>query len=191
MRGGVSVGANERRRQARLGEWAVLGVLYDEPTHGWAVARRLRPETEVGRVWSLSRALTYRALDTLCARGLIEPTVSEPSAGGPNRTIVTLTAAGRVAFQAWVATPVEHLRDVRSELLLKLVLAARAGLDTTDMLRAQLDIVRAIAARQVGPADDDPVGMWRYESAQAALRFLDRLTAPTVDHSARASRELR
>ena len=46
-----------------LGEWACLGVVAVAPTHGFAVAQRLRPEGDLGRVWSLSRALTYRALD--------------------------------------------------------------------------------------------------------------------------------
>ena len=54
-----------------LGEWACLGVLYAGPAHGFAVAARLKPAGDVGRVWSLSRPLTYRSLDQLAGRGYV------------------------------------------------------------------------------------------------------------------------
>lgn len=170
----MSAPADERRRQAQLGEWAALGVLAQGPTHGWAVARRLQPDGDIGRVWSLSRPLTYRALDALVGRGDAEPVGSEPGDAGPNRTILGVTAAGRAALDGWLTTPVEHLRDVRSELLLKLVFAQQAGIDVTNVLAAQRRVVDAIvAARPL--TDGDLVAAWRFEFAQAALRFLDRL----------------
>lgn len=171
----MSAPADERRRQAQLGEWAVLGVVYQEPAHGWAVARRLQPDGDVGRVWSLSRPLTYRALDALTEHGRIEPVGSEPGRAGPNRTILSVTTDGAAAFRRWVATPVDHLRDVRSELLLKLVLADQTGLDTADLLHAQRAIVERIAAHQ--PEPTDVVTLWRQESTRSVLRFLDRVTA--------------
>ena len=47
--------------QLLLGEWACLGVLYQGPMHGFAIASRLKPDGDIGRVWSLSRPLTYRS----------------------------------------------------------------------------------------------------------------------------------
>lgn len=173
----MSVPADERRRQAALGEWAALAVLCEAPTHGWAVARRLRPDGDVGRVWSLSRPLTYRALDTLGGRGWAEPVGSERGAAGPNRTILAATAAGRSAFVAWVTSPVEHLRDVRSELLLKVVTARLNGVELGPMLAAQRDVVNRLTDGW-GPGREsshDPVALWRHESARAVSRFLDRL----------------
>ncbi len=171
-----SLPADARRRQAQLGEWAALGVLAQEPAHGWAVARRLGPDGDVGRVWSLSRPLTYRALETLVAEGLVRPRGSEPGAAGPNRTILVVTPAGVRALRTWLATPVEHLRDVRSELLLKLVLAEQLVIDTRGLVAAQREIVERLVARSGPP--DDVVGRWRHESTQAVLRFLDRLHPP-------------
>lgn len=155
-------------------------MLAQQPAHGWAVARRLMPDGDIGRVWSLSRPLTYRALESLTARGLIEPVSEERSGAGPNRTILGVTVAGAAALGGWLTSPVEHLRDVRSELLLKLVLARQAGVDTQAMLAAQRAIVERLATRPA--ALDDVVAIWRHESAQAVLRFLDRVgraaTAP-------------
>lgn len=159
-----------------LGEWACLGLLATGPAHGFALAARLRPEGDVGRVWSLSRPLTYRALDQLVARGLAVPSAHEPGIAGGTRTILSITAAGRTAVEHWLESPVVHLRDVRSELLLKLVLAQLNGVDVSAMLAAQRSIAEAQSgsfARDLAEQPDDVVRRWRAESAAAVLRFLD------------------
>lgn len=170
-----------------LGEWACLGILTIDRCHGFAIASRLTPTGDVGRVWSMSRALTYRALDQLTTRNLIRAVGEEPGIAGGNRTILAPTHAGATQLRSWLSTPTPHLRDLRSELLLKLVLSDLSGLDPRALLVAQ----RAQVAEQAGWLDDqldalpgavtgsrpaiDVVTMWRSESANGALRFLDRL----------------
>jgi DNA-binding PadR family transcriptional regulator len=170
-----------RARGERLltGEWAVLGILAGGPAHGFAIGRRLAPSGDVGRIWSLSRPLAYRALDVLQAQGLVEPLRSEPGAG-PHRTILRLTDDGRRRLDEWLARPVEHIRDLRSELLLKLVVCDLNGVDPCPLLRAQRDAFEPVFAALVeghGPPAADPVRVWREESARAAARFLDRMLA--------------
>jgi DNA-binding PadR family transcriptional regulator len=163
-----------------LGEWACLGIVYPAPTHGFAVAARLKPTGDVGRVWSLSRALTYRSLDQLAQRGYIQPVGEEPGIAGGNRTILAATRSGRAQLRRWLAEPVEHLRDLRSELLLKLVLAESCDVDVTAMLRAQHAHIRELGGRLGAQVEADPgdvVALWRSELSDAALRFLDRLLA--------------
>ena len=53
------------RDELTAGEWAALALLTEEATHGFALARTMAPDGEVGRVWSLRRPLVYRALETL------------------------------------------------------------------------------------------------------------------------------
>jgi DNA-binding PadR family transcriptional regulator len=157
-----------------LGEHAVLALLAEQPRHGWAIVRELAPDGDVGRVWSLSRPLAYRALDALTARRLIRPTGTERGAG-PRRTILAPTPTGRRALRRWLTTPVEHPRDVRTELLLKLVLGARLGVDRTPLLRAQREVFRptfAALARAAARPDADVVARWRHESARAIDEFL-------------------
>ena len=164
-----------------LGEWACLGLLCAEPSHGFAIAAQLRPDAEIGRIWSVSRPLTYRSLDQLGDRGLIHPIGSEPGHAGPNRTILAPTRSGRARLRRWLGTPVEHLRDLRSELLLKIALADRCDIALGDMLRLQrtrLDTqaeALAAAAFDDGGAVADTVALWRYEASRAGLRFLDQL----------------
>lgn len=159
-----------------LGEWACLGALYDEPAHGWAVAARLQPEGDVGRVWTLSRPLTYRALALLTDRGWIRAVGEERGEGGPNRTILAATRSGRARLRGWVRTPVPHLRDLRGELLLKITFALQHGIDITDMLDRQRAIVDEHEVALAGAASGDHVILWRLEATRAARRFLDHVT---------------
>jgi DNA-binding PadR family transcriptional regulator len=164
--------------QLLLGEWACLGILYQGPTHGFAIASRLRPDGDIGRVWSLSRPLTYRSLEQLALRGYIEPIGEERGIAGGNRTILAATRQGRARLRTWVRTPVDHLRDLRSELLLKLVLAEQCGIDVTAMLAGQRQRIVSIADgldHRMADASGTPdvVALWRHEAADAALRFVD------------------
>jgi DNA-binding PadR family transcriptional regulator len=173
--------ARTRDDQLLLGEWACLGVLYPAPTHGFAIAGRLKPEGDIGRVWSMSRALTYRALEQLVERGLAHVVGEEPGIAGGNRTILAATRSGRAKLRQWLQTPVVHLRDVRSELLLKIVLAEHCGIDIEAMLAHQRERVAA-QVETFDRRDDrnvqgrgDVVMMWRRESARSVLHFLDAL----------------
>ena len=161
-----------------LGEWACLGILTEAPSHGFAVSVRLRPDGDIGRVWSLSRALTYRAIDQLTSRGLIAPLMEEQGLAGGQRTVFAVTAAGRALLFEWLVTPAQHLRDLRSELLLKLLIADLCDIDISPMLVAQRRHIVGLAAAissQIDGESGDVVALWRSESADAALRFLDRL----------------
>ena len=156
-----------------LAEAVCLTLVTREPTHGWSIVKTLATGGEIGRVWSLSRPLTYRALAALATAELIEPAGSEPGAGPP-RTIWRATAKGRRAAKAWLRRPVSHPRDMRTEFLLKVVLGAPAA----DLARAQLTAFRAVFAGLQRAADANPtdvVARWRLESAKATRRFLESL----------------
>ncbi len=160
-----------------LGEWACLGILAAAPAHGFAVARRLQPDGDVGRVWSLSRALTYRALDQLTDRSLVAAVMAEQGVAGGQRTILAVTDTGHTLLETWLAEPVHHLRDLRSELLTKLVLCRICGVDTRPLLVRQREVVAGLAQALAVPDANDVVAIWRAESSQSALSFVDRLLA--------------
>ena len=156
-----------------LAEAVCLTLVVREPRHGWSIVKALAPEGEIGRVWSLSRPLTYRALDALATAAFIEPRGSEPGAGPP-RTIWRATPKGRRAARAWLQRPVSHPRDMRTEFLLKVELGAPAS----PLARAQLQrFAPAFAGlqRSVDGAPGDLVARWRLESAEASRRFLESL----------------
>ena len=164
------------------GEWSVLALLAEEPGHGWALARQMARDGEIGRVWALGRPLVYRALELLETRGLIEPAGSERGVRGPNRTVFRATDAGRTALSQWLQEPVEHVRDVRSLLLLKLVLIDRAGLDRTQLLKAERELVlpsvHALERRLGESSGSDAIMIrFRLETTRAVVDFIDGLLA--------------
>jgi PadR family transcriptional regulator AphA len=154
-----------------LGEWATLALLREAPTHGWAIVKLLTPAGEVGAVWSLSRPLVYRAVDRLEASQLVAP-IGVQQLGARSRTLLTATPAGSRSVDRWLARPVEHVRDVRTELLLKLVLRQRRELDLASLVRAQQRRLGPVLTRLEHPDDDDVVSLWRSESATSVRRFL-------------------
>ena len=168
------------RETPSLPEWAALGLLCEAPSHGWAIAQSLAPGGEIGRVYSCARPLVYRALGQLRDAGLAEVRGTAASESGPARTTLGATRRGRSAFARWRGRPVEHVRDLRSELMLKLLFCDRAGLDAAPLLRAQARLLartdRALEVQlQAVDGFDRTLLLWRLSTARAALAFVDAL----------------
>jgi molybdopterin-binding protein len=160
-----------------LGEYVCLALVDEGVNHGWAIGTLLAPDGELGRIWSLSRPLTYRAIEQLGHKGLLRR-AGQAGGQGRERTVLKASAEGRRAVRRWLDEPVAHLRNVRTELLLKLVLRRRRGLTLKPLLEAQrrafADHLDALTV--TGPAAD-VVDLWRRESARAVRRFLDAALA--------------
>jgi DNA-binding PadR family transcriptional regulator len=173
-----------------LGEWVVLCLVCETPTHGFALARILGGDGELGQIWRVPKPVIYRALQRLEAAGLVALVELQPSSEGPVRSLVDATGPGRDAAAAWLAKPVSHNRDIRSELLVKLALLDRAGADAGPLLgaqRAQLaPVADALRARLADAAGiDRAVTLWRSETVEATLRFLDAVRRPAAAGPAR------
>jgi DNA-binding PadR family transcriptional regulator len=173
-------------RPLLLGEWACLGILAEAPAHGYTVAQRLAPGGDIGRIWSVSRSLTYRAIDHLVERDLIRELREEQGIAGGVRTLLKPTPRGRRVLRTWLAKPVAHLRDVRADLLVKLQLSINLGIDTRPLLEAQRVSFAPIAEQlkatdAKGEFEPDPVAVWRHQYSMATMRFLDQMvSAPTT-----------
>jgi DNA-binding PadR family transcriptional regulator len=175
------------RDELSAGEWAVLALLTEQPAHGFALARAMAPDGEVGQVWAMRRPLVYRALETLEQRELIRPAGTVPSRSGPQRTIREVTPSGALAVSEWLNEPVSHVRDARSLLMLKLLFIARREQDAATLLRAQREQFSAQADRLAAAVDesegfDRTLLLWRFHSTTAAIQFTETMlgdrTAP-------------
>jgi DNA-binding PadR family transcriptional regulator len=160
------------------GTWAVLGVIAEGPAHGFGVARRLEPEATIGQVWTMSRTRVYRALNELAERGLIEPAGTAPSERGPERELYAPTRRGRELLEAWLAEPVVHVREVRTELLIKLAVLFDRGAPADDLLRAQRALleptVESLVQSLAGATAFEAVVLrYRVEAARSALVFVE------------------
>lgn len=165
-----------------LTEHAVLALICERPAHGWPIVRALAEDGEIGQIWTVRRGLVYRTIDQLTERRLVAASDTVSGGRGPARTVLRSTPAGRRASRRWLREPVEHVRDLRSELLLKLVLGRRAGIDQHAMLEAQLVVLgtldRSLDARHKGAEGTDRVLLgFRLETTRAAARFVETLLA--------------
>lgn len=129
-------------------------------------------------VWTVQRPQVYRALNRLEALGFAEVAQHEVGEGGPPRLLYRLSVAGHEALERWLFTPVEHLREGRSELLLKVVFLERGGHDPAPLLVAQrqlfAEILTRYRARLSSATGAEATALaWRTEMASAALAFLD------------------
>ncbi|WP_432986279.1 PadR family transcriptional regulator [Dactylosporangium sp. CA-233914] len=161
-----------------LPEWIVLTLLDEAPAHGFAIAALTAEDGDVGRVWQVPRPIVYRAVDRLTAAGLLVMAETQAGHRGPQRSILGATPAGAAAVREWLGRPVAHVRDLRSEFLVKLALLTRRGGSLTDLVSAQRAVIAplepALARRRAeAPGFAAILAAWRHENARAALRFLD------------------
>ncbi len=159
-----------------LADYVCLALIANGGQHGWAVFQQLKPETPLGRIWTLSRALTYRSIERLIELKLVRR--SGFAAGkGADRRLIHATATGRLVVGKWLETPVDHLRDVRTELLLKLELRAQARRSNVAFIRRQQKVFAPVIASLAITARSSkvPVDLWRSESARSVKAFLDKL----------------
>jgi PadR family transcriptional regulator AphA len=132
------------------GEYAVLGLLAEQPRHGYALARQFAPGAELRQVVRLEMSQLYAILKKLELLGLITAAgasgaeADEPPSEAPlpatlrygeglgerrGRRVYAPTPAGRAQVDAWLAEPVARPRDLRLTFLLKLFFALRRSRD--------------------------------------------------------------
>ena len=183
---------NTGERRLSLTEGLVLCLVGDGPTYGLILAGLLAPDGSLGQIWSVPKAMVYYTLQQLELLGLIRMTGEQQASRGRARSVCEITPAGRAAAEAWLSMPVDHVRDVRSELMVKLALHDRAGADSRPLVRAQLARLApaAIALEdrlRTATGFERTMVLWRHEAMTAAIAFLTVLAARRRRPTARAS----
>lgn len=107
-------------------QYAVLGLLQDTPAHGYQLQRSFMPDGDLGAVLPLEQASLYGALKDLAGHGLIQG-VEARDGLRPPKTVYQLTAAGEHHLNGWLKRPVERLRQVRLDFLLKIYFTRTRG----------------------------------------------------------------
>lgn len=162
------------RQDAQLARNVVLALVVHTPRHGWAIHEELSPTGDIGRAWTLSRQLVYRAIDTLVEDGLVKRATPKDGGGG-DKVIISPTAAGKRTAMLWLDSPVTHLRDVRTELVLKVMLREKMKMPLDSFLSLQHEVFDPLIASINKDSSSSPVNLWRKESANAVKRYLSRL----------------
>lgn len=104
-------------------EYALLGLLYLEPTHGYQLHQRL--EEDLGQIWHISQSQTYNILKRLEAQGYIEASTQEQSKL-PDRREFRLSKTGIERFRQWFQAPTgASVRAIRVEFTTRLYFARK------------------------------------------------------------------
>ena len=99
-------------------EFALLGFLVSEPSHGYDLHQRFM--TELGNVWHLSQSQAYAILKRLENRGDISVRLVEQDKL-PTRQMLHITPVGRQRFMDWLANGSgSNARSIRLEFLTRL-----------------------------------------------------------------------
>jgi PadR family transcriptional regulator AphA len=110
-------------------EYALLGLLWNGPRHGYELHRFFASDQELGSICRLEQSQLYAFLKKLEHLGYLESTL-EPQEGRPPRRVVGLSNTGRQVFRQWVEAPTPRPREVRLLFLLKLYFARSFGTGT-------------------------------------------------------------
>ena len=128
--------------------YAILGLLREQPMHGYEIAQHFKPEADLGQVVPADMSTIYTFLKDLQEHGLISGK-RETVGARPPRTVFSPTTEAEELFLDWVRRPVARIREVRLDFLLKLYFAQRLGAkEVKTLVEAQIAVGRSYLARQ-------------------------------------------
>lgn len=168
------------------GEYAVLSLLAVRPMHGYEMVCFLGDEG-LDAVCPVEQSTLYTYLRNVEARGLV--TWTEERVGNrPPRKTYALSPQGATVIQEWLRKPVERMREVRLEFLLKLFF-----LNLTDrpamkrLLSAQIGACETYLAQTRAARAESPfrrlVALSKISAAEATLGWL-KSYAYEIEHEA-------
>ncbi|MGB8215454.1 MAG: PadR family transcriptional regulator [Anaerolineales bacterium] len=127
-------------------EYALLGFLYEQPSHGYNLHQQLA--SELGHVWHCNQSQTYAILKRLVTQGYVTSTLQEQEKLPP-RQLLQITTAGRRRFEEWLGKPTgSSVHAIRLEFITRLYFAQKIFPDRPPkMLEAQSVEVDTALAR--------------------------------------------
>ena len=162
-----------------------MGLLGEEPLHGYEVKNRF--EAMLGGTWDVNIGQVYTTLQRLERDGLVRP-VGER--GDRGKLVYELSDRGREALDGWLGQPESGPQELREEIYVKLLLAARlANGDLGPLLgrqkRAYLQRLRDLnrledRARKDGRKDLARLVRGALLHTEADIKWIDELSEMAI-----------
>jgi DNA-binding PadR family transcriptional regulator len=161
--------ATGRARKLNATSYVVLGMLCHGPATSYDLKQRIA--YTIGNFWAFAHSQIYDEPTRLVADGLVTETVEQ---GGRRKRTYSITAAGRAALQAWLATPTPEPTEVRDLGLLKLFFATFG--ERADLLRLARDRYESHRAVADGYADlheriGEVADPWQVKTLELGMRY--------------------
>ena len=103
-------------------KYGVLGLLAQEPLHGYEVKNRF--ESMLGGTWEVNVGQIYTTLQRLERDGLVRPVGAR---GDRGKLLYELSQAGRKALVEWLAQADSGPQQLHEDIYVKLLLATRVA----------------------------------------------------------------
>jgi molybdopterin-binding protein len=168
---------------------ACLVLISRGECHGYELAKQFEVGTTLGHVLTLSRPVVYRAIKTLEALQLVR-SIESTGIRGQLKWKLKCTSSGEKIVKKWLGSPVQNLRDLRTEFLIKLLLLQISKQNSKPLIKAQREALKTRIANLLADVSATPISIWRREQARAALRFLDELEGAGHPQKNENSRQL-
>jgi DNA-binding PadR family transcriptional regulator len=160
-------------------DYAIMGLLREQPRHGYELAEAFREGGDLGAVCGMPNNVLYAQIHRLERFRLVAGT-PEPIGRTRLRTVLRLTATGERAFLAWLDQPVGRMREVRQDFLVKLYFSRRMPThDTARLLDRQIALCEGYLAERVrerraaaAGSFEELLGQMRVSGARATLDWL-------------------
>jgi PadR family transcriptional regulator AphA len=162
-------------------EYVLLGMLTQQPRHGYELHKELSNLEGLGLVWRIKQAQLYALLDKLENQGYLSPRMITTESHPPRKEY-HLTQAGNKVFEAWMLSPVEHGREIRQDFLAKFFFARLYGEETARrVLETQREVLSKLHTRLETKEDalsssqtyEKQVYQFRMKQIQAFIDWLD------------------
>src|SRR5207237_3940269 len=165
--------------------FGILGLLAEEPLHGYEVKTRF--EAMLGGTWEVNIGQVYTTLQRLERDGLVRPVGPR---GDRGKLLYEVSEEGRRVLAEWMDQPDSGPQELREDIYVKLLLAARlANGDLAPLLsrqkRAYLQRLRDLnrleeRARRDGRSDLARLVRGALLHTEADIKWIDELSETAI-----------
>jgi PadR family transcriptional regulator, regulatory protein AphA len=150
-------------------KFALLGSLSYQPMSGYDL--KLFIDSSTSNFWHAELSQIYVTLKSMENEGLVTCTeVTQETR--PDRKVYTLTTAGQITLDRWLAEPLTGLSQTKEPLLLKLFFSAHMPRET---ILAQLRMHQTLHSRLLEHFDHESAALIAQTDAQAPELHKDTL----------------
>ena len=169
-------------------DYAIMGLLREQPRHGYELAEAFREGGDLAAVCGMPNNVLYAQVHRLERFRLVAGT-PEPIGRTRLRTVLRLTSAGERTFLAWLDQPVARMREVRQDFLVKLYFSRRTPThDTARLLDRQIArceeyLAERVRERRAAAAGsfEELLSQMRVSGARATLDWLREYRAEVAE----------
>ena len=129
-----------KKSSAHTLEYILLGLIREQPAHGYALYERLRNTPELSLIWQVKRSKLYYLLDKLESDEYLTSSITSQDSY-PDRNVYQITPGGVEILENWMHTPVLSSRYIRLAFLSKLYFVLQENNELAiDLINQQIEI---------------------------------------------------